>query len=163
MSLQPAVIDRLFERLGATYGREFTGRYDGIDDVAVKAAWAHELAGFAERLRDIAWALDHLPQRVPNAIEFRALCRMAPAPAVPRIERAPAAPQVVRDAMARLGPLRASAGGTEWARRILAKHARGEPVSRYARTMAAEALRDGRAAAPAAPTDGFERTVAHGA
>lgn len=140
MSLQPAVIDRLFERLAATYGRDFLARYEGVADAAVKAAWAHELAGFGERLRDIAWALEHLPHRAPNAIEFRALCRMAPAPDVPHLEHAPAAPEVRRAALERIGAAAGGATGDGWARRILAKHARGEPVSRFARNMAADAL-----------------------
>src|SRR5574337_512863 len=140
MLLQSAVIDRLFGRLSATYGREFLSRYEGVDEAAVKAAWAHELSGFAGRLDAIAWALDRLPQRAPNAIEFRALCRAAPVPDVPRIEQAAAAVEVVRAELARIGPLRVGAAGDAWARRVLAKHARGEPVSRYARTMAAEAL-----------------------
>src|SRR5574337_288724 len=164
MLLQPAVIDRLFDRLAATYGREFLARYEGVDDAAVKAAWAHELAGFGDKLHAIAWALERLPQRAPNAIEFRALCRAAPAPSVPRIEQSAAAPDVVRAALARIGPLRVGSAGDGWARRVLAKHARGEPVSRYARTMAAEALgRQVTAADAPAPSEcgnGLEGTAA---
>jgi hypothetical protein len=59
MSLPLKAIDRLFERLTATYGRDFTGRFDGVDQNELKALWAHELAGFADKLSMVAWALEN--------------------------------------------------------------------------------------------------------
>lgn len=71
-------IDRLFDRLTAVYGSEFTGRFAGMEPAAVKKAWAHELSSFTHDLESVAWALDHLPEKAPNAIQFRNLCRTAP-------------------------------------------------------------------------------------
>lgn len=75
--LQHAV-DRLFARMTAVYGREFSGKFDGTTPEAVKAAWAHELRFFERQLDSVAWAIDHLPEKCPNAVQFRNLCNNAP-------------------------------------------------------------------------------------
>lgn len=78
------------------YGKGFTGLYTtginkttGSDDglEMAKAAWAKELKGFADQMDKIAYALDHLPEKAPNVIEFRNLCRSAPQKELPRLER----------------------------------------------------------------------------
>ena len=51
MSLPLNAIDRLFDRLLATYGRDFSARWEGLDQGAVKSSWAHELAGYESRLK----------------------------------------------------------------------------------------------------------------
>lgn len=143
MSLPTRVIDRLFERLIATYGREFAARYEGIDTEAVKAAWAHELSGFAARLPDIAWALENLPERCPNAIEFRNLCRTAPAQNTPRLPEPPADPERVRAELAKLQAVRggnAERDPKDWARVVLQRIERGERVLSYTRRSARAAL-----------------------
>lgn len=86
--LQPlprAWVDRIFSRLQGVYGREFAGQYstgliDGIDHGMenAKQVWAEELAGFTENPDAIAYALETLPDRAPNAIKFRDACRRAP-------------------------------------------------------------------------------------
>jgi hypothetical protein len=75
--LQHAV-DRLFARMTAIYGREFSGKFDGTTPEAVKAAWAHELRFFERQLDSVAWAIEHLPEKCPNAVQFRNLCNNAP-------------------------------------------------------------------------------------
>ena len=79
-------VDRMFARLQGVYGREFTSQFStGLDvngvDLGIenaKQVWAEELGGFAEWPEAIAYALQHLPERCPNAIRFRDLCRHAP-------------------------------------------------------------------------------------
>lgn len=132
MSLPLAAVDRLFARLAATYGREWMQRWEGLDDKAVKALWGHELAPWANRLDAIAWALENLPERCPNAIQFRNLVRQAPAPA----EALPALPAPnpdrMKQEMARLGhspgkPIERDPGFHKaWAHRIVARHQAGE-------------------------------------
>ena len=78
MSLPLEVIDRMFARLIATYGRDFSARWEGLDQNAVKSSWGHELAGYENNLKAIAYALENLPERAPNVIEFRNICRRAP-------------------------------------------------------------------------------------
>lgn len=77
-------IDRIFARLQGVYGRDFTGNFstglvDGVDlgIENTKQVWAEELACFATSPFSIKYALEHLPTRSPNAIQFREACRVA--------------------------------------------------------------------------------------
>lgn len=143
MSLSLQAVDRLFDRLTATYGRQFLGLYEGLDVSAVKTLWAHELAGFAPRLHDIAWALEHLPERAPNVIEFRNLCRKAPAPDTPRLPEPPADPARLRAEMAKLGEIMAAPvdnSGKAWAHRIIARHDAGDRVALASLKLARAAI-----------------------
>lgn len=125
MSLPLQAVERLFARLSATYGRDFTSKFEGVDANAVKSSWAHELANFANDLPSIAWALEHLPERAPNVIEFRAIARRAPMPEVPRIEVSKAGAERVAAELKKLGPTlkalrhRTTTGGKDWAHRII--------------------------------------------
>jgi hypothetical protein len=105
-------IDRIFDRLSSTYGKPFLDLYAGTPMGDVKTAWAHELAPFATRagLSAIAWALDNLPERPPNAVQFRNLCRQAPAQPAPRLPEPEADPRRVQAAVADLGAVRNAVG-----------------------------------------------------
>lgn len=82
----PAVwVDRLFVRLQGVYGRDFTSQFSQLDssgqDIGMmnaKQIWSEELGGFSEYPEAIAYALENLPERMPNAIVFREICRKAP-------------------------------------------------------------------------------------
>lgn len=149
MSLPIKAVDRIFLRLLATYGTEFSGRYSGVQDGDLKSMWAHELAGFASDLPSIAWALENLPERCPNAIAFRNLCRQAPRAEVPQLPEPKADPERLRAELARLQPLREAIVATSpvdhkaWARRIVARAEAGERVNRASLSMARGALRLG--------------------
>ena len=125
MSLQLRVIERLFDRLMATYGNEFLTKYGSADVGAVKSVWAHELAAFADSLHRIAWALENLPERCPNAIEFKKLCYSAPAPDALALPEPKADPARLAAELAKLAPLREKLATTQkvdfkqWARVIL--------------------------------------------
>lgn len=129
MSLPSQAVDRLFARLQATYGRDFTSKFEGVEVNAVKSSWAHELSGFANHLQSLAWALENLPERAPNVIEFRNLARRAPVPDAPRLEVAKAGQDRVQAELAKLGPILAkpSSGtnGKQWARDLIARHEAG--------------------------------------
>lgn len=77
-------VDKLFQRLIGVYGREFSGQFSSIEDgvdigmMNAKQVWAEELGGFSDWPEAIAHALKHLPERCPNVIRFRDLCRQAP-------------------------------------------------------------------------------------
>ena len=84
-SLPTAWIEKIFTRLHGIYGREFwlqyaTGAVDGCDPGVenAKIAWAEALGMFADRPEAIAYALQHLPGRCPNSIQFRDICKAAP-------------------------------------------------------------------------------------
>lgn len=146
MSLPFQAVERLFDRLTATYGRQFLNLYEGVEANAIKASWSHELSGFASNLQAVAWALENLPERAPNAIEFRNLCRRAPAPEVPRLPDPPADPQRIRAELAKLAPIiEAVKQGNppqklDWARRIVARVDGGERMAPLTVRMAREAL-----------------------
>jgi len=133
MSLPLPVIDRLFSRLNATYGRDFMGRYEGQDSAAVKTSWGHELDGYRANLKPLAWALENLPERCPNVIEFRALCRRAPAAEVPALPEPKANPERVAAELAKLAPLRVDTVSPvdhkAWAKTLKARHDAGDRLN----------------------------------
>lgn len=153
MTIPAKAIDRLFERLLATYGSGFSALWRGVPIEVVKQAWAHELGGFANRLDAIAWALEHLPERAPNAIEFRNLARQAPreqpaALPAPLPDRATVAP-ILAHAKALMASAQ-SRPGLDWAQRILDRQAAGEYVHFAAAQAARAAINRGRIDADAA-------------
>lgn len=151
MSLSARATERVFARLSATYGRDFISRYEGSDPNAVLSLWAHELEHFAQDLPSIAWALEHLPERAPNIIEFRNLCRQAPKPEVPLLDYQHAEPERVNAELAKLGPLlqpirdrmRKHEGRNYrgWAVAIMDRAKAGENITPVQLAMAREALR----------------------
>lgn len=147
MSLPLPVVERLYERLTGTYGRDFLDRYRALDENSVKSLWGHELAGFAGNLHAIAWGLENLPERPPNVIEFRNLCRRSPAPDVPRLPEPKADPARVAAELRKLAPIRRAAAsggehdGKAWARRLIARHEAGEDLRPIALRFARDALK----------------------
>lgn len=144
MSLSAETIDRLFIRLSATYGAAWDRNMGSSPIADVKTVWAHELSGFASRLHDVAWALEHLPERSPNVLEFKAICRRAPAPEMPRIEVAMADPELVKAELAKLQPLKqgfvAQREDKGWARALVKRAEAGDPIRPLALKFARQAL-----------------------
>lgn len=144
MSLPTPWVDKIFDKLTLIYGQSFLRRWADIDLNAVKSDWAHELAGFAQHPRAIAWALQNLPpERQPTVLEFRALARKAPPEVRPQIEAPPADPSRVAAELAKLAPVlrqAPSVDGKEWARRILARDKSGEVIRPICLRFAREAL-----------------------
>jgi hypothetical protein len=99
MTLSTRVIDRLFDHLAATYGQQWMALWGAVPINDVKSLWAHELQGFAHRLEAIAYALDHLPERPPNLVQFKALCRQAPNAEAQPLPLPRADPERVRSAL----------------------------------------------------------------
>ena len=144
MSLPAKAVDRIFARLGATYCAAWERSIGAVPLSDVKTAWAHELAGFAAHLQSIAWALENLPERCPNVIEFRNLCRQAPRDPEPQLPAPQADPERLRAELAKLAEVRNAAvepvGAKDWARRILARVEAGERINRTVHRFAREAL-----------------------
>jgi len=150
MSLPTKAIDRVFERLSATYGAAWTRQWSGVPIASVKTAWAHELAGFAQNLLCIAWALENLPEKPPNAIEFKQLCRRAPIEEKQSLPAPQPDPQRVQTELAKILPvlqqIRSGSGGHStdpkaWARRLKAREEAGEKPTMLQCTMWRDALR----------------------
>lgn len=148
MSLPLKAIDRLFSRLGATYGAAWD-RGIGTTPIAdIKAAWAHELSGFSDKMELLAWALENLPEKCPNVIEFRNLARRAPAPEAPKLPEPKADPERVRAELAKLSPVVSSIKAPTaaydpkaWAKRLIARSDAGEKLNPTTLRFAKEALR----------------------
>ena len=101
MSLPAAWIEHLFAKLSVRYGSSFQRQWGDADPALVKADWAEVLDGV--RGESLSYALRYLPNDPPNALRFRDLCRMAPAPAQAAItDKTPADPQRVKAAMSAL-------------------------------------------------------------
>lgn len=102
MSIPNAWVDKIFAKLTLVYGRDFTDRWAVEMVPMVKADWAHELAGFKDHAESIAYALQHLPpDRPPTVLQFRDICRKAPAPPLKQLEAPAANPEIVRSQLAR--------------------------------------------------------------
>jgi len=146
MSLPMKAIDRLFERLGATYGRGWTAQWDVVPLADVKTAWAHELSAYSHNLEAIAYALENLPPRAPNAIEFKQLCRMAPrkeeAPALTYVKADPARVQAEMAKLREAFKAKPSTGydPKAWAHIIIARHDAGDKIRPLNLRFAREAL-----------------------
>lgn len=148
MSLPLTTVERIFSRLMASYGRQFADLYADIDPTDVKAQWAHELDAFSSPvgLKRIAWALDNLPGKAPNAPEFRNLCKQAHVDLPPQLPMGDADPEKVREVVRRLAPVLGAQSPSKkdpkgWARKLIAKSERGESVRAISLRFAREALR----------------------
>jgi hypothetical protein len=149
MSMPLQAVDRLFSRLTMTYGPSFTRTFDGLDLNEVKSLWSHELSFYNthEKMSDIAWALENLPERAPNVIEFKNLCRKAPKREAPKLPEPKANPERLKAELAKLmAPAKEAAAkaqftdGREWARRIVEKQQAGEKLNAVTLRFAKEAL-----------------------
>ena len=145
MSLPLPAIDRLFDRLALSYGSAWLRQWDGLDANLVKSMWAHDLSGYANNLKAIAWALEKLPERCPNLVQFKNICRQAPEAVKPLLPEPKADPERLKAELARLTPLASAVkaqrvDGRDWARRILERHKAGEKLNPTTLAMARNAL-----------------------
>jgi len=145
--------DHLFNRLLAVYGAQWSKQWQDVPMQDAKEAWARELGQFSGRLQAIACALQNLPERAPNAVQFRNLCRAAPEADVPALPMPAANPAQMREELAKLGhvpgaKVQTTTGMMDWAPAIIARHAAGEKITPTVLGMALEvdALRTRRAA-----------------
>lgn len=145
MSLPTPWVEKIFQKLTINYGTDFAARYKGIELGLVKTDWADELSFLVNRPDAIAFALSNLPDRVPTAQQFKALCLSAPAPSTPALAYEPKAdPARVAQELAKLAPMRESVPTVDhraWAKTILLNHKGGLRVNQTALRMAREAVR----------------------
>lgn len=144
MSLPSAWTDKIFAKLSLAYGRDFIGRWEGIDLGDVKTDWSHELSGFDAHPEAIAYALANLPQKPPTVIEFRAIARRAPLPEAPRLEAPKADPAKVAAEIAKQTDLKSAFAPKhnpkEWAQCIVDRAAAGDRIRPITLRFAREAL-----------------------
>ena len=139
MSLPIPVIERLFQRLTATYGSEFVNKWDKVPLNDVKTAWSYELSFCSDNLNSIGWALQNLPDRCPNLIEFKSLVKHAPRPTTIALETPKASADVVDREMAKIASQafklprdeKGQIDHKRWAKKLKARHDKGEPLSMF--------------------------------
>lgn len=147
MSLPMKAVDRLFERMAATYGAQWLRMWDGVPIHDVKTLWGHELSVYTSRLDTVAWALENLPPRCPNVIEFKLICRQAPAPETPKLPELKADPARLAAELARLAEVKKAVkesggyDGKAWAKRLIARSEAGERIRPISLQFARVALR----------------------
>jgi hypothetical protein len=147
MSLPLPWIDKIFSKLTLVYGRDFIGRWEGLELADVKTDWAHELSGFDRFPDGIAFALANLPaSRPPTVLEFRAMALKAPRPAHKLLDAPMASPDKVAEELRRAAaavrkPAPNAIDHKAWARVIVARDAAGERVRPICLRFAREALR----------------------
>ena len=137
MSLSTQAIDRLFQRLAASYGAQWTRQWADVPVSDVKTAWSHELAPFADNLKAIGWALENLPDYCPNLLQFKTLCKQAPKPDYKHLE-SPKAPGDLVDSeiLKMIKTLVEPAKDKDykaWAKRLKARDEAGEALSTHQR------------------------------
>jgi len=138
-------IDRLFERLSMTYGIAWDNSIGTAPLNEIKSFWMNQLAGFMqskESMMAISWALNHLPERPPNLVQFKNLCYQAPAVEKPQLPSPPADPERVKQELAKLAGMNTpKQDPKDWARKILGDYAAGVKKSPTVLKMAREALK----------------------
>jgi hypothetical protein len=148
MSLSTKAIDRLFERMAATYLSQWTRQFEHVPLADAKTAWAHELSVFAGRLEVFAWALENLPPKVPNLIEFKQLCRQAPRPPEQQLPAPRPDPERLAVELAKLADVQKAAKDSAhlvdpkgWAKALKARDESGEKPNPTVRRFYREALK----------------------
>ena len=135
------VVDKLFKRLSAQYGRDWDLALGKAPMANIKTVWMHELGRFENSLRRISWALENLPAQVPNAIQFRQLCAQAPEEAVPMLPSPTVDPAKVAAALAQIPKTFTSNRDPKaWAKRLQARAQAGEKLGFAQTTMYRAAL-----------------------
>jgi hypothetical protein len=138
-------IDRLFERLSMTYGIAWDNSIGSAPLNEIKTFWMNQLSGFMqskESMMAISWALNNLPERPPNLIQFKNLCYQAPAVEKPQLPSPPADPERVKQELAKLGAMnKPKSDPKDWARKILGDYAAGVKKSPTVVQMARDALK----------------------
>lgn len=132
--LMTRAVNRLFKRLAATYGAEWDRSLGQTPIEDAKAAWVHELAPFRGSLHRVSWALENMPERCPNPVVFKNLCRQAPAPGVPQLPEPSADPVRMAQEVAKLDHLKSTrtahvSGLRDWAHRMRHRHTAGEALN----------------------------------
>ena len=141
MSLPSNWTETIFSKLTLIYGRDFTGRWEGMNICDIKTDWSHELDGYDKRPKSIAWALDNLPpSKPPTVLEFRKLCNTVPQEATLLLPEPKSDPACVAQVLAKMADAPSRIDGKDWARLIIARDAAGESIKPYNLKCAREAL-----------------------
>lgn len=139
-------VDKIFLTLTLLHGRDFLGRWEGVPIEEVKLDWAERLACFVSRPEAIGYALDNLhDNKAPTVLDFRTVCLRCPVPVLVALEAPAADPARVAAEFGKMAasaplPKAAPLDHKGWAKKIIARHSRGEKVNLTPLRFAREAL-----------------------
>jgi hypothetical protein len=124
-------VDKLFQKFGLIYGVDVARRYQGLDPAEIKRQWQEALAGFKDNPAAIKFALDHLPpDRCPNVLQFRDLCRQAPPKQMLKLDLGKANKEVVDNEIRKLvADAFIVNNHLDWAYKLKKRHESGERLS----------------------------------
>jgi hypothetical protein len=94
-----SLIDLIFIKCSLRYGRDFMGRWEGLDMADVKDDWAHELQGI--KPATVAHGLRNLPDKPPTVKDFINACKGAPEVVLVKLDAPAANPEIARAAIAK--------------------------------------------------------------
>lgn len=101
MSLPRQWVERIFEKLAVVYGQDFVRLWEGMDMDRVMDDWANRLAPYERAKHALQFALENLPARPPNCIQFEAIAQRAPAKPMVQLEAPRADPVLVQRELAK--------------------------------------------------------------
>lgn len=139
-------VEYVFKHMAATYGAAWDRALGQSPIADVMTVWEYQLQQFTQSIaakKMIMWALDNLPERCPNVIEFKALCRKAPAAPTVALPEPAANPARMAVELAKLALLRQTVGGVDdkgWAKRLQARDEAGESINMNQRRCYRNAL-----------------------
>jgi hypothetical protein len=136
---------QIHSALAVRYARRWAAMWAGLDMELVRADWRRVLRDYASNPRAVMHALENLPDQVPTATDFRALCAAGPRPAfkaLPLPATSAEGKAVMRELLARL-QAPSTAQPKAWVDAIAERIERGEYVSRAARDAADSVRRRG--------------------
>lgn len=143
------VVEYVFKRLAAIYGAAWDRSLGQAPIGDVMTVWAYQLQQFTVSIASkkmVMWALDNLPDRCPNVLEFKTLCRRAPVAQIAALPEPASDPERMAEELAKLAPFRVRTGVASavdhkaWARCLQARDAAGEPLNMNQRRCYREAL-----------------------
>jgi len=139
-----AAVDHVFKTMGANYGAAWDRSLGTAPIADVKTAWGEALTDFMhsdDAKMAILWGLKNLPDAVPNARQFRTLCRNAPSKAPVMLPAPVVNPEIAARVIEGLKsqPV-ARVDHKAWAHRIIQRIKHGEKVSPTVAQMAKNAI-----------------------
>ena len=130
------VVEYVFKRLAATYGAAWDRSLGQAPIADVVTVWEYQLQQFTQSTaakKMIIWALQNLPDRCPNVIEFKTLCGRAPMVQAAALPAPKADPARVAEELAKMAHLKAMATppieSKAWAKALKACYDAGERLN----------------------------------
>ena len=138
-----AAVDYIFSVCAATYGSAWDRSLGQAPIADTKTAWLLSVSPFKNSKKRVMWALENLPERCPNPVEFRSLCRAAPMPEMTALPEPKADPARVAAELAKLGHIKHADkpnGMKDWAYSLQARDKAGESLNSYQKSSYKAAL-----------------------